>query len=218
MPEKDGMRERLMDCDGDLNNWLGLDKFSVGEIYIENYTFQWHDEICNDNRSGMKEPFHLHNMDTCKQGAFKLQIQRLHILPAQFVVVKGVVGSGKSSLCHALLGEMPKYDNNVENCFHLRGKVAFAGQQAWIQSGKLRDNILFGLPYEKEKYNRVVDACCLSQDFAELPNGDLTFIGADENNMNACVFTFYLHLHRAKGHKLERWTEESHSASSSYLR
>jgi ABC-type multidrug transport system fused ATPase/permease subunit len=61
--------------------------------------------------------------------------------------------------------------------FRCTGRIAFAGQQAWIQSGSLRDNILFGLPFDKEKYDRVVDACCLIQDFAELPDGDMTFIG-----------------------------------------
>lgn len=55
--------------------------------------------------------------------------------------------------------------------------MALVSQQAWIQSGTLRDNILFGLEYDSEKYNAVVEACALISDFEMLVKGDSTMIG-----------------------------------------
>lgn len=66
--------------------------------------------------------------------------------------------------------------NKGSSCDH-QGSVAYVPQQAWIQNATLRDNILFGRPYEKEKYNRVLDACALTPDLAVLPGGDQTEIG-----------------------------------------
>lgn len=50
-------------------------------------------------------------------------------------------------------------------------------QQAWIQNCTLRDNILFGNPMDREKYERVIEACALKPDIDMLPAGDLTEIG-----------------------------------------
>jgi ATP-binding cassette, subfamily C (CFTR/MRP), member 1 len=57
------------------------------------------------------------------------------------------------------------------------GSVSYAPQQAWMQSCSLKDNILFGQPYDEERYERVIADACLEADFAMLPSGDLTEIG-----------------------------------------
>ena len=41
------------------------------------------------------------------------------------------------------------------------GRLSYANQEAWVFSGTLRDNILFGQPYEPHWYNFVVEACAL---------------------------------------------------------
>ncbi|KAE9326588.1 hypothetical protein PR003_g16209, partial [Phytophthora rubi] len=76
----------------------------------------------------------------------------LTVKQGDLVVVHGSVGSGKSSLCSALLGEMNKLTGNV----FVRGRVAYYSQETWIQNMTIRENILFGLPYDKEKYSRVI--------------------------------------------------------------
>ena len=65
------------------------------------------------------------------------------------VAVVGQVGSGKSSLLSAILGEMEPVES--ENTSNVRtspvivdGSVAYAAQQAWIQNASVKDNILFG--------------------------------------------------------------------------
>lgn len=58
-----------------------------------------------------------------------------------------------------------------------QGSVAYVPQQAWIQNATLRDNILFGEPYNEQKYCCVLEACALTADLEVLPGGDMTEIG-----------------------------------------
>jgi len=61
--------------------------------------------------------------------------------------------------------------------------VAYVPQQAWLQNATLRDNILFGAKLDKERYDKVIYACALTQDLAMLPAGDQTEIGEKVSNM-----------------------------------
>ena len=45
----------------------------------------------------------------------------------------------------------------------VRGSVAYANQEAWVFSATLRENILFGLPYQPGWYSTVVEACALER-------------------------------------------------------
>ncbi|KAF0711676.1 hypothetical protein As57867_005130, partial [Aphanomyces stellatus] len=86
----------------------------------------------------------------------------LTISRGDLVVVHGKVGSGKSSLCHAIMGEMTQ----TQGTTGVYGSIAYASQEAWIQQMSVRDNILFGASFDSAKYTRVVDACGLLPDFA----------------------------------------------------
>ncbi|RHZ33185.1 hypothetical protein DYB31_007822, partial [Aphanomyces astaci] len=104
----------------------------------------------------------------------------LKVKRGEFVVVHGSVGEGKSSLCAALLGEMDKYEGTV----FVGGRVAYFSQQAWIQNMTIRENILFGHPYDRVKYNNVLAACALSKDLTLFPAGDRTEIGQKGVNLS----------------------------------
>ncbi|RHY50243.1 hypothetical protein DYB30_011228 [Aphanomyces astaci] len=104
----------------------------------------------------------------------------LTIQQGQFVVLHGAVGQGKSSLCAALLGEMRKLAGTV----FVGGDIAYFAQQPWIQNATIRDNILFGKPFDAAKYANVVEACALTKDIAELPAGDSTEIGQKGINLS----------------------------------
>ncbi|RHY85045.1 hypothetical protein DYB26_000706 [Aphanomyces astaci] len=104
----------------------------------------------------------------------------LTIKRGEFVVVHGSVGEGKSSLCAALLGEMDKFNGSI----FVGGRVAYYSQQAWIQNMTIRDNILFGHPYDRVKYNNVLAACALSKDLTLFPAGDRTEIGQKGVNLS----------------------------------
>uniref|UniRef100_A0A8C9ZNG8 Multidrug resistance-associated protein 1 n=1 Tax=Sander lucioperca TaxID=283035 RepID=A0A8C9ZNG8_SANLU len=96
------------------------------------------------------------------------------------VAVVGHVGSGKSSLLSALLGEMEKLEGSVA----VKGSVAYVSQQAWIQNSTLKDNILFGQERREAWYQRVVEACALQPDLEILPAGDETEIGEKGVNLS----------------------------------
>ncbi|KAJ2608021.1 hypothetical protein H4S08_004609 [Coemansia sp. RSA 1365] len=91
----------------------------------------------------------------------------------ELVAVVGKVGSGKSSLISAILGDMVKCSGSVTIC----GSVAYVPQQPWILNTTLRENIIFGHRYDKEFFNEVIDACALRPDVEMLPAADMTEIG-----------------------------------------
>ncbi|KAL3664796.1 hypothetical protein V7S43_009976 [Phytophthora oleae] len=104
----------------------------------------------------------------------------LEVKAGEFVVLHGPVGCGKSSLCSALLGEMVKHNGTV----FVGGSVAYCSQQPWIQNMTVRNNILFGLLYDRKKYEKVLDACALTADLQSLPAGDATEIGERGINLS----------------------------------
>lgn len=96
------------------------------------------------------------------------------------VAVVGSVGSGKSSIVSAFLGEMER----ITGVVNTNGTIAYVSQQAWIQNATLKDNILFGRAYNKAIYDKVVEACALKPDFDMLPAGDMTEIGEKGINLS----------------------------------
>ncbi|RLN67554.1 hypothetical protein BBP00_00001541 [Phytophthora kernoviae] len=104
----------------------------------------------------------------------------LTLQPGSLTIVVGGVGSGKSSLVNAILGEMQQ----VGGARVVQGGIAYASQQAWIQNQTVRDNILFGEPFDAEYYRSVISACQLMTDFAMLEQGDQTEIGERGINLS----------------------------------
>ncbi|KAL7746057.1 hypothetical protein RI367_008638 [Sorochytrium milnesiophthora] len=94
--------------------------------------------------------------------------------------VVGRVGQGKTSLLHAILGEMVKQRGHVE----INGRVAYVAQQAWIVNGTLRENILMGQPMDEQLYRRTQHACSLGPDLRILEHGDMTLIGDKGVNLS----------------------------------
>jgi ABC-type multidrug transport system fused ATPase/permease subunit len=88
----------------------------------------------------------------------------LHIRQGSLVALVGMVGSGKTSILSALLGEM----NKVEGRVCISGKIAYVPQTAWIMNTTLKENILFGQDFDKNLYDRVIEACALKQDFGKI--------------------------------------------------
>ncbi|XP_041373545.1 multidrug resistance-associated protein 1-like isoform X2 [Gigantopelta aegis] len=104
----------------------------------------------------------------------------LQIAEGQLIAVVGQVGSGKSSLLSAFLGEMTKLEGKV----FLKKSVAYVPQEAWIQNATIKDNILFGSDCHLSKYEKVIDACALTPDLDILPARDLTEIGEKGINLS----------------------------------
>ncbi|CAL5195605.1 unnamed protein product [Lathyrus oleraceus] len=104
----------------------------------------------------------------------------LEIKRGQKIAVCGPVGSGKSSLLYAILGEIHKISGTV----NVGANLAYVSQSSWIQSGTVQDNILFGKPMDKTRYEKAIKACALDKDINEFSHGDLTEIGQRGINMS----------------------------------
>uniref|UniRef100_A0AAQ5ZRG4 ABC-type glutathione-S-conjugate transporter n=1 Tax=Amphiprion ocellaris TaxID=80972 RepID=A0AAQ5ZRG4_AMPOC len=110
----------------------------------------------------------------------KVPVIDVRVPRGSLVAVVGHVGSGKSSLLSAMLGETEKRSGQVS----VKGSVAYVPQQAWIQNATVQDNIIFGREKLKTWYHRVLEACALLPDLDILPAGDATEIGEKGLNLS----------------------------------
>eukprot|EP00931_Biecheleriopsis_adriatica_P072840 TRINITY_DN47231_c0_g1_i1.p1 TRINITY_DN47231_c0_g1~~TRINITY_DN47231_c0_g1_i1.p1 ORF type:complete len:1548 (+),score=282.68 TRINITY_DN47231_c0_g1_i1:109-4752(+) len=113
----------------------------------------------------------------------------LDIPKGELVAVVGIVGSGKSGLLQAILGELPPDEPvGVPPASVLQGKgdaqngaraplisrpqnVAYCPQTPHIAEGTLKENVLLGQPLDQQRYDEAVRAASLSEDLKILPNG-----------------------------------------------
>ncbi|KAF7132274.1 hypothetical protein RHSIM_Rhsim09G0006700 [Rhododendron simsii] len=104
----------------------------------------------------------------------------LEIKKGELAAIVGTVGSGKSSLLASILGELHKKSGKVRVC----GTTAYVAQTSWIQNATIQENILFGSPMDKERYNEVIRVCCLEKDLEIMEHGDQTEIGERGINLS----------------------------------
>ncbi|KAG8938967.1 hypothetical protein FRC00_014283, partial [Tulasnella sp. 408] len=119
-------------------------------------------------------------------------------------LICGKLGSGKTLLLLALLGEAdilsgqiicPRSPPDVlakfaalkhipEEDWVVPGVCAYVPQTAWLQNASIRDNILFNLPFDEERYQKTLEACALIADFKILEDGDGSEIGERGVNLS----------------------------------
>uniref|UniRef100_A0ACD6ADW5 Uncharacterized protein n=1 Tax=Avena sativa TaxID=4498 RepID=A0ACD6ADW5_AVESA len=104
----------------------------------------------------------------------------LFVKAGEKVAICGEVGSGKTTLLAAVLGEVPKTEGTIQVC----GKIAYVSQTAWIQTGTVQDNILFGSLMDRQRYEETLARCSLVKDLEMLPVGDRTQIGERGVNLS----------------------------------
>ncbi|KAJ0120451.1 hypothetical protein J7T55_015178 [Diaporthe amygdali] len=100
------------------------------------------------------------------------------ISKSSLTIVVGPVGSGKSTFCKALLGEIPFSGGSLTLSTRFP-HVGFCDQTAFLSNGTIRDNIIGFSPFNNERYTEVIEATALSFDLATLPQGDRSNIGSD---------------------------------------
>ncbi|KIP03407.1 hypothetical protein PHLGIDRAFT_242940 [Phlebiopsis gigantea 11061_1 CR5-6] len=96
-----------------------------------------------------------------------------------FNLVVGPTGAGKTSVLMALLGEMHYVPLGPDSWVSLprEGGVAYAAQESWVQNETIKENILFGAPYDEERYKKVIYQCGLTRDLSLFDAGDATEVG-----------------------------------------
>ncbi|KAF9337504.1 Multidrug resistance-associated protein 1 [Linnemannia elongata] len=159
-------------------------------VMVQDATFSWSkeaamvgDESLENQDDADETQALLHGLN----GGESTDIQRptlqhinLSVKGGSLVAIVGRVGQGKSSLLSALIGEMYKFHGYAKTV----GRIAYVPQQSWILNATLRDNILFGLEFDQERYDRIIAASGLEPDLAMLPAGDQTEIGERGINLS----------------------------------
>ncbi|KZT60636.1 hypothetical protein CALCODRAFT_492173 [Calocera cornea HHB12733] len=134
-------------------------------VGFHNATFTW-----SDPADGALQP---------GQRNFRLHLDDVIFKTGQVNVIVGPTGCGKTSILMALLGEMHFEAQGVDSWFSLprRGGVAYAAQESWVQNDTIKNNVLFGSPYEEARYKKVLHQCGLEPDLAMFNAGDDTEVG-----------------------------------------
>ncbi|KAG0022642.1 hypothetical protein BGZ80_011587 [Entomortierella chlamydospora] len=106
----------------------------------------------------------------------------LKIKRGEVVAIVGDVGSGKSSLIAALLGQIRQTGSGPK--LKLYGKSSYVPRKAWMINANIRENIVFGKDFEQERYDTVIKVCALERDLTLLSHGDMTEIGERGSNLS----------------------------------
>ncbi|OLY85174.1 ATP-dependent bile acid permease [Smittium mucronatum] len=179
---------------------LFLDNTQSNKLGFDNATLSWNHE--SKNKSVPENHFNTDSITQTPQSAPNLAVNTnsfyLKNISIDFVLGKlnliaGPIGSGKSSLLSALVGEMFLLDGKL-NVPHSQNSsfinspnpntdlinidsIGYVPQEAWLRNGSVRDNILFGEDYDPLKYKKIIAAVALKPDLVNLAHGDKTMVG-----------------------------------------
>ncbi|KAL8393509.1 hypothetical protein RB595_003310 [Gaeumannomyces hyphopodioides] len=116
-------------------------------------------------------------------------------------VISGKTGTGKSLMLAAILGEVDllagdlylprapplheRHDKKATKAnWIIPNSIAYVAQIPWIENASIRDNILFGLPFDEDRYRTTIEVCALKKDLEMLSDGENTEIGANGINLS----------------------------------
>ncbi|KAJ1017870.1 hypothetical protein NDA16_005186 [Ustilago loliicola] len=172
--EEDGVESQMQPNGGD---------HDANELTIKGCDFYWHGKETTMRPASEGQMTGSRPGDAAEHASFCLRNINVTFPPGQLTLVIGPTGSGKSSLLAALLGEMLESTEGrvVRNKFDQQGnsRFSFASQLPWLEAGKsVRDNIIFGTPFDKDRYATCIQACALQDDLDSMDDGDLTRIGS----------------------------------------
>ncbi|CAE6396057.1 unnamed protein product [Rhizoctonia solani] len=135
---------------------------------------------------------------------FTISDVSLEFPDGELSLICGKLGSGKTLLLLALLGEADilagqliaprsppdalaklSQEGSLDNSnWIVRGICAYVPQTAWLQNDSIKNNIIFGLPFNPERYQQTIEACALVADFDIIEDGDEAEIGERGVNLS----------------------------------
>jgi len=171
---------------------------SVGDLELDG-DFEWGDSTATDEKKGVvktemtektengtsAEGVELREIHADLVRSFRLSIKsnEFSVKAGELIAVVGEVGSGKTSLISALLGELEPAATSTGRR-GLNGSIAYASQAPWIVNETVQNNILMGLDYDEKKFKSTLEICSLNEDLAMLPAGVETEIGEKGINLS----------------------------------
>lgn len=132
------------------------------------------DKVLEPDKAESNTPATLKNASFAWPGSHLVLRDITLEFPVGLTLIFGKVAAGKTALLQSLLGELDKLGGEA----HIPNEmIGYCAQTPWLQSMSIRDNILFSSPLEDTRYNQVIEACALFQDFASFQHGDFSNIG-----------------------------------------
>ena len=104
----------------------------------------------------------------------------ISIRQGTLTAIVGNVGSGKSSLLSAIIGEMVRVSGEV----FCNGSIAYCAKQPWIQISTIQDNILFGHPLNMRQLQKAIQTTCFDSDLETFPHGMATQMSEKGSNLS----------------------------------
>jgi ABC-type multidrug transport system fused ATPase/permease subunit len=112
---------------------------------------------------------------------FSLTDVSFEVKTGELVMIEGTVGAGKSSLLLTLLKEMHLEGGSIET----NGRIAYVEQEPWIIGASVVDNIILDMPFDKAKFDSIVNACGLVDDIEhQFPQHAETILGEKGVNVS----------------------------------
>ncbi|KAF8153792.1 multidrug resistance-associated ABC transporter [Crassisporium funariophilum] len=143
-------------------------------------------EIADEMGTAVEDSISERSVGEAGERIFELRDMTVRFPEGELTVVTGPTASGKTALLMAVLGEMTllsgkivmsKEPSRVDE-YGLMHSISYAAQSPWLRHQSIKDNILFGYPFDEQRYNAVVECCALKPDLEMLEDGDATEIGA----------------------------------------
>ncbi|KAI0601430.1 P-loop containing nucleoside triphosphate hydrolase protein [Biscogniauxia sp. FL1348] len=158
------------------------------EVSFDNASIAWPSDTDLDQAAEDPDRFVLHEIN-------------LTFPKGELSVISGKTGSGKSLILAAILGEVDilsgsiavprapplheRHDDKANKSnWIIPGAIAFVAQIPWIENATVKENILFGLPYDEYRYKKTVEVCALVKDIEMFTDGEETEIGANGINLS----------------------------------
>ncbi|XP_077861532.1 ATP-binding cassette sub-family C member 5-like [Saccoglossus kowalevskii] len=149
-------------------------------IELSSTNFSWKKQSESESTCQSLEESKLCSPDHQDESNATLFDINLSVKKGQLIGICGGVGSGKSSIISAILSQMQLISGSVS----IDGNMAYVSQQPWIFNATFKENILFGLQFDKQLYEKCIRASCLQDDVDILPNGSETEIGERGINLS----------------------------------
>jgi ABC-type multidrug transport system fused ATPase/permease subunit len=90
----------------------------------------------------------------------------------ELLAIVGPVGSGKTAVLETILGEVPSINGNIK----IDGSIFYVPNKPWIFPSTIKQNILFGKEYSKEKFDEIIEICALKDVRISLNNNSVITI------------------------------------------